>query len=1421
METGNGVSQGHKPKCFAKSEGTKAPGNAGVSKTRGGQVGATEAINGRSSSNLRRARGSKTQNDTKPLRAATKQKTRRGHRAGRHVRDTQQQRRDYALFAVANGVWRVKGQYEAYLDTSNVQTGNPVGQHKPEKVVKEAFVTNASLNPIPRTWVNERRLAALKLQRHERAARIAAESYIVHLECEKLAAKWLMFAAITHVRKDTGRGVPCGGTNINSKTRHVGSKHNSDSGTVVERASLRGHKEWRKWGNKGSNFCSTGGAASKREVQTLRFKSGKKIDVARNRTSNMNGKAHALHFIYDNIDPSQARVTLRRVSERLWRDELLRRDGISSPYKHESDALTQFLVGKPGACKVGHLADWNRWPKNLNHGDKWLEAWLKMNPWATRDQWDREYQTEPYGFSLKIDKGPEGWTEAKMKDWGSNIVSLNPRNLRRAVKLVADRYSIVLGRYMSGTEVRESKEYKKTKGKSLGFFGALGANKLEVAQHPKFRAAVKEFMAMNLPAFHMAFPKPETLKISKITKKGPRMIVGAALEMEFVERMATQQFALSMIENRWELNSKIGIHNNEWNRLYNTVAGGRTLAVDYSFQDLRMPREITAHSISLRTDKLPKTFRYQGQTFDTAMIQRALTHGSAASFVVGPAGDIWKREHGVASGMYNTAPVNTTNHEILNSYMLLQMGMKQSEVVNEVTENQYGDDWLAKLSDKIADGRVTIKKYAKECHDLNMEFTYDAFLERAPREGPIPNNIVFLQRSFERMKDGKVTARFLPNRMMAKFMTCHSDIKSARQSYERALNMLNLTGNAPHEYNIISTYIRHLGYTPPSYEEVMRTHYLECPGDSIESCGRIEVVLSDLYNQMGIEGSKHWQEGQKESRTLVTPDGKRVDVTNSSEILKKKKKNIHTPGLVRGDLFYALKKLGYDGLRRHDSGKPRTIEFEYYEFRGSRFLRALDLPFGWRLAISIGAWFLSGPGFLVRLSIPRQGLPDFMPVHFKATLYQGTWDWSGLLLLGGDVETNPGPDMEARAKQELHPLLRRVADMWKRGVKIDNLEAWARKCEQKTKKKDIDGVHPEERRKVKHAAEKFKWCRWHSSEVGEIVDGDYKNNGIEMDWRDAKALCRGVARKGPKLLLFSPTVVSFVIAFVDGDDPLLGEKFISSIWNTIRIERNKVAREVEAKQKAKAFGVMTSEEKEVLLQDIMNGVGKDPIVDGFLREHFVQQSIPVSDPVKPETDKTENRIVLEDEVEKGELPEGGDVMAAWRENFNECMATLQDTIPDEKTRHIEFRRLSMAVQTIIAFIDKFPSDHIAVPQWEAFVMSRCQFFLRTSTEYISNLCVVCGSEKTRCRCITPYVVDIDMALLPQCTSTSHECHYGHRDPCPLAKVELGKQMWLMERANAVYGTRFGLEADVSTRAHFHGVEKSGVAWVKRQLINNY
>ncbi|BBB86788.1 RNA-dependent RNA polymerase [yado-kari virus 4b] len=630
-----------------------------------------------------------------------------------------------------------------------------------------------------------------------------------------------------------------------------------------------------------SSFCSTGGNASRSSFQKVQFKDGKSINVARNRVSNMNGKAHALHFMYDNIEPSQARVAIRRAAEKSWAEVLRRNVGINSPYDYDKDELTQFLLGKPGASKMGKLGNWDRWPKNLKHGDKWLEQWLQKNPWAKKDYLGEDYQTEPYGFSLKIDKGPDGWTEAKMKDWAHPIVGLNAKSFRIANRIVQDRYVNVLRAYMSNRDVVDSKEFLRTKNNSLGFFGNLGKNKVEVVNSPTFKTAVRQFLTRQMPAVHMAFPKPETLKISKITKKGPRMIVGAALEMELVERMATQKFALSSIEQRWQLASKIGIHNNEWNTLYKTIVDKFSLAVDYSFQDLRMPRPFSMASMSLRFTNLPPTFVYNGQTYKTSDIQKALSLGVVNSTVVGPSGQIWTRYHGIPSGMYNTAPANTTNHEILNAYIMHRCGLKPIEITRDVTHNQYGDDYLGGVMRSLAQkGLLTLDKYSRIVKELGMEFTYDSFLEYMPTTGPIPNNSVFLQRTFERMSDGTVSARFLPKRMMAKFLTCHSDIKSARQSYERALNMLNLTGNAPWEYNIIASYIKSLGYDVPNYSTIMQTHYTN--GDSQVSEGRIEVVTTNT----GIESSKHWLMGQKDARFLVDALGNKIHIKGDLDLTR-------------------------------------------------------------------------------------------------------------------------------------------------------------------------------------------------------------------------------------------------------------------------------------------------------------------------------------------------------------------------------------------------------------------------------------------------------------------------------------------------------------------------------------------------------
>ncbi|GFM95161.1 RNA-dependent RNA polymerase, partial [viral metagenome] len=369
---------------------------------------------------------------------------------------------------------------------------------------------------------------------------------------------------------------------------------------------------------------------------------------------------------------------------------------------------------------------------------------------------------------------------------------------------------------------------------------------IEVVNTPEFKAAVKALMRLEQPAYHMAFPKPETLKISKIIGKGARMIVGAALEMEMLERMTSQVFAKDMQENRWTTPSKIGIHNDEWNRLYNEHAGKFAYATDYSFQDLRMPRPFSAASVSMRMEGLPNTFTYMGQHYRTADLQRAMTHGVVDSIVVGPTGQVWSRHQGIPSGMYNTAPINTTNHCILNPYIALESGVPY-RVVKDVVESQYGDDNLKSSVIPF----LSLKEVERVSRELNMPFTKDAFGVYMPKEGPIPMSGVFLQRTFQRMMDGTVTARFQPDRLMAKFMTAHSFVETKEQSIDRAVNMLNLTGNCPREYGIISSYIRDMGGKAKSYTEIMRTHYLP-QGSNILS---MDQRINDMQKS-GIEGNK-------------------------------------------------------------------------------------------------------------------------------------------------------------------------------------------------------------------------------------------------------------------------------------------------------------------------------------------------------------------------------------------------------------------------------------------------------------------------------------------------------------------------------------------------------------------------------------
>nr|UWV21331.1 RNA-dependent RNA polymerase [Streptobotrys caulophylli yadokari virus 1] len=1136
--------------------------------------------------------------------------------------------------------------------------------------------------------------------------------------------------------------------------------------------------------NGNQSFCASSdgmaGGATGRPMIRVRVGKNKYIDTPNTRVNQFAAKAKAIAVTYD-IDQATARGALKSLSKNHFNRLMAQKDGIASPYELLRDDLTKALVGKAGAKEIGLLTGWNRWPSDLRHGDKFLEAWLAKHPDSTVNAHGDPYQTVPYGFSLKSDRGPDEWTRLKMKDWAEPVVAINAKSFRQANNIVREQYSHVLRQYLTQTQVVESKDYRDTKNKSLGMFNKLGRNKIEVVNTPEFKAAVKALMRLEQPAYHMAFPKPETLKISKIVGKGARMIVGAALEMEMLERMTSQVFAKDMQENRWTTPSKIGIHNDEWNRLYNEHAGKFAYATDYSFQDLRMPRPFSAASVSMRMEGLPSTFTYMGHHYRTADLQRAMTHGVVDSIVVGPTGQVWSRHQGIPSGMYNTAPINTTNHCILNPYIALESGVPY-RVVKDVVESQYGDDNLKSSVIPF----LSLKEVERVSKDLNMPFTKDAFGVYLPKQGPIPMSGVFLQRTFQRMMDGTVTARFQPDRLMAKFMTAHSFVETKEQSIDRAVNMLNLTGNCPREYGIISSYIRDMGGKAKSYTEIMRTHYLP-QGSNILS---MDQRINDMQKS-GIEGNKGAQNTGELTRYTAT---QMVELREALAAAQKfvgdnyhRSESRYWKGVSNRIKFWSAEH-GIRLLKGTSLGgglPPRFVKSdlyfsEYYERFGFGVLRFT--PFKLHLGISQNVMVerrrkpnahntSSDSGYKQILTCEMKGAMGWSKKYLNhksnvewakkqwgdkvLSIRYKTWqirDLSNLLLLGGDIESNPGPI---------------VSD-----PKTHCVNGGAEKTGNSTRKMYPVGLShrnkdiAERKRKSRIQVEKYRWIKWTPSSEGDIVDGEFVFGDYTISWETARKFDSGMCRRGSKIMLFSPTNINFCLGCIAAGDSCF-EQFFSAIWNKIRSLRKEKDNSAKIEKMAKTFGVMTDDEKKILLSQIFDTVGKDPITDKFLQEHFVTGGTQQPVAQTEESLVEENKPVIDEE-------EQAYIDACERSGLTEAFDIVK-TAKDSDVRGEEFK-FSLAL--IHSFVTKYRDDQYFTAQWNAFVHSRLVRHVSiamTQPRHMVDLtvcCVFCGYKAWICSGVS---------------SGSRQCCYMVKVPKDLPKIDTKQYENDVDRENRENG----------------------------------
>ncbi|UWK02075.1 RNA-dependent RNA polymerase [Fusarium poae yadokarivirus 1] len=748
-----------------------------------------------------------------------------------------------------------------------------------------------------------------------------------------------------------------------------------------------------------TNFCATGGAKSRDTSVTMRITNSKgktrEVSFPRMRINAFRDKFHIMSNTYG-IDEKSARQVLIRIAKVDWRKRL-NQLGIDSPYDLSRDQLTKFLVSKPGAVKVGTLRKWDRIPKNQDYGDPFLKAYVESNPGIKVSNKGNPYEKEQWDYSLKGLDHEGKWFKGRMEKVATPVVHLHMRDFRRACDIVRDRYVDTVRQFLPPFEIQRDKSYKKTVRNSKGFFFHLGATKNDVWAHRDFKRATEQVLRRESPAFHMTFPKAETIKASKIASGAPRMIIGAALEMEIVERMATQAFAISQQKGRWDgLASKIGIHNNEWNRLYQQHQGRYVYGTDYSSQDLRMPRQFTHFSVDLRLNPLPKgSFVYNGKAFSWTDIQRVLSLGMSSSVWVGPQGEVYQRWHGIPSGMFNTASVNTTNHEVLNPYLELRSGVDLA-TVRSVVHSQYGDDNLKSSVRPY----LNFEKMKMETEKIGMVFTVDAWAKKAPEFGSIPYELQFLQRGFTRMEDGKVSAIFDQNRVMSKFLNPHSVVATARQSFERALNFLNCLGNREYQFQQVCDYIKYLGYTPPTYEYIMRSQFVENWTDSIRS---VKDSFLSSSSAMGLaESVVNWN----------------LELTFALNANPSILAPVFTNTLKDAEMWTTGSD---DFVEPFDRSRFHFTSIEYASYHTIRFS------------------FLR-TNYVVKIQKTGANVDKLLKVHVhKSTVPSGTieesggwvsfdayqkikisggfvgnWDSRSLLLRCGDIEENPGPEMEKR-----------------------------------------------------------------------------------------------------------------------------------------------------------------------------------------------------------------------------------------------------------------------------------------------------------------------------------------------------------------------------------------------------------------------
>ncbi|AZT88626.1 RNA-dependent RNA polymerase [Aspergillus homomorphus yadokarivirus 1] len=398
-----------------------------------------------------------------------------------------------------------------------------------------------------------------------------------------------------------------------------------------------------------------------------------------------------------------------------------------------------------------------------------------------------------------------------LRSW-HNSSRLDRKTLDKAIDMTVQQYSSVKFKPMTYREVVSSQQFLKNRTHDTGFSGIGFRDKFDLATTPSFVAFTEKFeKSKNHSATFKLFWKTEALKESKACFV-PRLIFGGSIESEIVERKQFQHFSKNLKDSRWNTPSKIGISNIEFQRLYkhhNFDKGWKALAVDYSKQDIKMPRSI----IDARTRVLARLSQLSGYSIhDVNKVVNASKKVSTFNALT-PTGEVFRLNTGVPSGLYLGAEGNTLNHSIIGNYLDLRMGF----VPYKTVDSRYGDDWLRSLKPTRQNFRYLSRReelFKIVTEELGMQTTVDLWGE-TPLNHHEPS---FLRRSFtEWTIDGKrqVVPIFEAERTLQKWSVPHSIVSTPQDSFDRSLGYLMLCGANPTPYGLIRNYMDQLVSSHP------------------------------------------------------------------------------------------------------------------------------------------------------------------------------------------------------------------------------------------------------------------------------------------------------------------------------------------------------------------------------------------------------------------------------------------------------------------------------------------------------------------------------------------------------------------------------------------------------------------------------